>query len=256
MKYYPFLDYRKARDVFEAFVLPGVERALKCGYVKRPHIHIVSLDPSVPFMVGRDLPILFEHSIGRDKWEHPYDRIARSKASISWRTGLPSREVALEKPHLLLPGDTLYWGSAVVDGIVSAASAVEPYFDEMFARTMSSALSAAAQHQRARFMEQEGAPDFLPKHSGNVAYIDAHNRRGAVHCRDVWYLIEHGNTGNPVMLGLAERSTFFSDLQKHGEPIVQVDAGALPFLDAYEVLREEIERLEKQRGNEAAPASR
>ena len=64
-----------------------------------------------------------------DSWEHPFDKIARSKAQISARTGRSTAEV---RPHHRLEDDTVWWGSVVLDDIVVACSGVEPWFDEMF----------------------------------------------------------------------------------------------------------------------------
>ncbi len=159
----PFLDKTKAYNAFEAFVLPGIRNAISGNHVKGGDLHIVALDPNIRYENGRPLPILFEYSFGVEaEWKWPYRKYAYGKAMISWRTGLSSRDVIMTKPHMLLPGDPLYWGSAIVDGVISAVSGVQPYFDEMFARMNSAALCAEATHYATLLASDPDAPDFLP----------------------------------------------------------------------------------------------
>jgi len=47
----------------------------------------------------------------RSLWEYPVDQIAGDKARLTGRTGLSTRKVQFERPQLLLPGDTRYFGS-------------------------------------------------------------------------------------------------------------------------------------------------
>ena len=158
-----FLSAQEAREAFIAFVLPGIANAMQNDNVKRKHLHVVALNPTVPYSADADLPVLFEYSIGeRSEWEWQYDKYARSKALISWRTGLSSREVLLTKPHLLCTGDVRLWGSAIVGGVVSAASGVQPFFDEMFAAMTSAAVVGEASYYAAKMADMgESAPDWL-----------------------------------------------------------------------------------------------
>lgn len=128
-------------------VLPAIESTMRSGRAKRAQLHVVALDPAREYQPEKPLPILFEHSIGEDKWEKDYRGVARAKAGVSWRTGLSSREAAALKPALIKPGDTRWPGSAIVGGIVSAASGVQSYNDEMYAYMTSAALNAEAHRQ-------------------------------------------------------------------------------------------------------------
>ena len=158
-----FLRPKWADEASDAFVLPGIMNAMEQKHIKRPCLHVLTLNPTVPYSPDTPLPILFERSINRGAWEKPYHSFAEGKARISWRTGLTSREVVLCKPHLLLPGDIRFWGSAIVNGIISAASAVESCFDEMFAGMASYAMCGEASYyaQQHAATENPGLPAFL-----------------------------------------------------------------------------------------------
>ncbi|MFZ2593979.1 MAG: hypothetical protein WAX38_04380 [Minisyncoccia bacterium] len=110
--------------------LPSIIAAMKNGSVKREAIHLVVAIRREGMVGGGE--ILFQHSINEALWEKPYGDIAKSKAGISLRTGLPTSLVQAERPDLLVWGDTVFYGSAVRGGIVTAASGVEPWNDEMF----------------------------------------------------------------------------------------------------------------------------
>lgn len=162
-----FLTNHQAEEAFQILVLPSITSAMKAGHIKREHLHVVVLEPGVPYQMDADLPILFEYSIGRrkhwEKWEGglSFDDFARGKARLSWRTGLPSREVVLTKPHLLLPSDCRLWGSSVYGGFITGVSGVEPYFDEMFANMTSAAMVGEASHYANLLAQDPDAPDFL-----------------------------------------------------------------------------------------------
>ncbi len=161
----PFIAADKARDAFEAFVLPGIMSAIAGEHIKRPHLHVVALKPGVKYNHTEHLPVLFEHQVGNPaEWQWPYNEYACGKALITWRTGLSSRDVIMTKPQLMEPGDPRYWGSAIIDGVIVGVSGVEPHFDEMFARMTAAAICAEATHY-AELLAAKGddAPDFLPK---------------------------------------------------------------------------------------------
>lgn len=161
-----FVTADQAREAFEAFVLPGIIRAIQGEHVNRPHLHVTVLNPHIPYTEGAELPIWFEHSIGkRSDWENwggrSFDDFARGKSSLTWRTGFSSREVVLCHPHLLRTGDCHLWGSAIIDGLICGVSGVQPYFDEMFARMTCAAIIAEASHYQAEYSENPDAEDFL-----------------------------------------------------------------------------------------------
>lgn len=120
-------------------VLPIYEAMCEAGAFKRTgHFAIV-----VGTHDGNTFNHLFGKQIGEVRdWEHPYFRIAVSKAEITARTGRSSREAHEVAPWLLEQGDTLYWGSAIEDNIVVACSGVQPWYDEMLSKMIIAAIKA------------------------------------------------------------------------------------------------------------------
>lgn len=137
-----FVSAPIAKQAFE-LVKPVIREMMDQGKVKRRDFHIVIAAP-------RTAPrffILHEESIGeKAKWEAPFDEIARSKAEISWRTGKSSSYIQHCAPHLLTLDDTIYWGSDVLDELVTAGSGVEPYYDELFSGMTNLAIRAMCKH--------------------------------------------------------------------------------------------------------------
>lgn len=124
------LTQQLARQAIE-LVLPVLALMTEQGIVKRRDMHIVVLDPT---HTGRfeDSAILCEHQVGDvRKWEHSYDAIALKKAKMSFEHRLPSQVIVEQVPYLLEGGDTKYFGNACQDGLIVAASGVEPWFDQM-----------------------------------------------------------------------------------------------------------------------------
>ncbi len=97
-------------------------------------LHLVVLDPSVPFGDGAPQPkVLIEHSIGdRARWDVDYADYARRKALLSWRHRMDSRRLQLLEPHRLTADDSVLWGGVWLDGLVVAASGAFPIWDECF----------------------------------------------------------------------------------------------------------------------------
>lgn len=75
--------------------------------------------------------LLVERVGDHTTWLLPYDSIAISKAQVTLRHGKPTRDVPLEEREV---GDTLFFGSAIVENIIVAVSGFNPNLDEMFAR--------------------------------------------------------------------------------------------------------------------------
>lgn len=125
---------RKAIPIVEA----AYKAVVNAGWLKCNDLHMVIMDPTEiyagePCLESFQMAILLEHSFtDPDKWEHPYNEIARAKTHATWRTGLPTRFIRECAPHLLKYGNTRYGGSVNVDGIIVACSGVQPWFDEMF----------------------------------------------------------------------------------------------------------------------------
>lgn len=89
---------------------------------------------------------------------YPNLDIALKKAEMSARTGLPTAQLAA---HHFRSGDTVYWGSAVVDGIVVACAGLEPYDDELFSHWIAAAVKAEASRALARYLEDNKDANFL-----------------------------------------------------------------------------------------------
>jgi hypothetical protein len=87
---------------------------------------LIVLDPS-----SADADVLFR---GRVDDNHPkaakYDELALAKAMVSWGTGLLSRTVQQDAPHLLRPGMTKWGGAVVESGLVVSFSGVQAVYDE------------------------------------------------------------------------------------------------------------------------------
>ena len=143
----------KAFDI----VNPAIQQAMKSGIVNRQAGFLVVLDPATPWEPKykkaderfEEEIVLFNNFFGHpDHWEYPYDKIALSKAFISWKTGRSSREVQLEAPYLYEAGMTKYGGSAVgPGGLVVAFSGVEEHFDQMFSEMMRAAIKGVCLHE-------------------------------------------------------------------------------------------------------------
>ncbi len=136
---------RKAVDM----VRPAILAAMESGLMKRKDLHIVIMNPAMrPFEVYYEHDaILYEESFGdKKKWARDYAKFAQAKAIISWRTGLPTHLVRETMPYLLKASgswsDTPYWGSAVLHGIVVAASGAQSWYDEWVSYMVAAACRA------------------------------------------------------------------------------------------------------------------
>ncbi|PWB38982.1 MAG: hypothetical protein C3F02_01070 [Parcubacteria group bacterium] len=147
---------KKAASMAISIISPSVIQLLRQsiilgGIFKRGQLHVVVLDPTSRWEQGAEIidAVLAEYTFNEDNrpLEGPYRDIALGKAMVSWRTGQPSGWVAQFAPHLLLPGDSKHRGSWVTDGIVTTASGVQGYFDEMVAKWLGAACSALSRHQ-------------------------------------------------------------------------------------------------------------
>lgn len=160
-----FVD-RTAAEKAVGMSLPLIREAMQHKEVgESGFLYIVVMDPvRTPDNASFEEAILYEHAVGdREKWDADYAGFARAKARLAWRTGLDSHLVQELRPHLLRAGDTVLWGSAVVDGIVVGVSGANPWYDEAFAGTVAMCLraiakaDAIAQRQQALFLPQADA---------------------------------------------------------------------------------------------------
>lgn len=154
---------RSAAQAAVELALPLIQRAMTLPQVGESGVlYIVVMDPARgPRDCAFEEAILYERAVGRDRsqWDVDYSAFARAKAKVAWRTGRDSHLVQELSPHLLAAGDTLLWGTAVLDGIVVAASGAHPWYDEAFAGSVAMCLRAIAQ-ERSRAARKLGL--FLP----------------------------------------------------------------------------------------------
>jgi len=89
--------------------------------------------------------VLYEHAIGdRAKWDADYAGLARAKARLSWLHEMDTHVLQSVRPHWLRPGDTVLWGSVVLDGIVVGVSGAYAWYDEAIATAVAACLRAVA----------------------------------------------------------------------------------------------------------------
>ena len=142
-----YLIDRHAAEKAVGFALPMIHEAMQRKEVgESGFLYIVVMDPlRSPANSSFEEAILYEYAVGdRSKWDADYAGFARAKARVAWRTGMDSHLVQELRPYLLAPGDTVLWGSAIVDGITVAVSGANPWYDEAFAGTVAMCLRAIA----------------------------------------------------------------------------------------------------------------
>jgi len=156
-----FID-RHAAEKAIGLAMPMIESAMRIKEVgESGFLYIVVMDPlRTPDRCAFEDAILYEHAVGdREKWDADYGAFARAKARVAWRTGMDGHLVQELRPHLLAAGDTVLWGSVIVDGIVVAVSGANAWYDEAFAGTVAMCLRAIA---KARVTEARSKALFLP----------------------------------------------------------------------------------------------
>lgn len=125
--------------VFLSNALDGIAKPERVG-------HVVVFVPGVEHRTGtvNIVPMcIFEKSFNRDMWKSPYSLIAMSKATQLW-TGQNTDGATSVMPHLLMPGDTPYWGGVKRDGIVVAFSGDKSTIDQMISGMVADAIKALA----------------------------------------------------------------------------------------------------------------
>jgi hypothetical protein len=162
-----FLGPESVKAVIENVLLLAMsDQSLLGKLLIRNVCHVVVLVPSVDNGEGwseqKHEPFLLASCSYGDRrlWTADYDKIARSKATQLWygRNDDGHTDVM---PHLLLPGDTIYWGGVKRKGIVVACSGVQPYFDRMFSGVIADVLIAYAYHQFESSVKTGQSVDFL-----------------------------------------------------------------------------------------------
>jgi hypothetical protein len=151
-----FLDAATAAEAVE-MCLPMIRSAMDSGAVgESGFLYLVLMDPrKTPANSSFDEAILYEYSVGdRSKWDADYRGFAIAKAKVAWKAGMDAHQVQELKPWLLEEGDTVLWGSVVVDGITVAASGAHAWFDEAFAGAVAMCLKALAKRGAGKAREQ------------------------------------------------------------------------------------------------------
>lgn len=142
--------------------LPLIQEAMQRKEVgESGFLYLVILDPvRMPGEWAFEEAVLYEHAVGDvSKWDADYAGFARAKARVAWRTGQDGHHVQELRPHMLVPGDTVLWGSVVLDGLVVSCSGAQPWYDEAFAGTVAMCLRAMAKEKMAAV---RGKDLFLP----------------------------------------------------------------------------------------------
>lgn len=98
--------------------------------------------------------VFFADAIGEvwDEKGEKYANIATCKFGISSRTGKRTRDVRASE---LLPGETVFYGSEVIDNIVIGTSGAMPFDDEKYASWFAADLRAEAERLKHE-LEQAG----------------------------------------------------------------------------------------------------
>ena len=136
--------------------------------------HTVVLVPAMKDERAEDYPswpaqLLYEHSehkncaagpnASENVWPRKFDDIARCMALQLWHDrNYDGTDIV---PHLLFPGDTLFWGGVKRHGIVVATSGVQPYFDRMISGMVADMCIAMAHHAWLESVDQKGNVSFL-----------------------------------------------------------------------------------------------
>jgi hypothetical protein len=158
-----YLINRHTAEQAVAMAMPLIDEAMKHKEVgESGFLYLVVMDPlRTPHNSSFEEAILYEHAVGdREKWDADYAGFARAKARVAWRTGMDSHLVQELQPHLLAAGDTVLWGSVVLDGIVVGVSGANAWYDEAFAGTVAMCLRAIA---KGRVVEERRKGLFLPQ---------------------------------------------------------------------------------------------
>jgi hypothetical protein len=156
-----FID-RHAAEKAVKMSLPLITEAMKLKEVgESGFLYLVVMDPVLtPANSSFEEAILYEYPVGDEsKWDADYAGFARAKARVAWKNGMDGHAVQELRPHLLTAGDTVLWGSIVVDGIVVSASGANPWYDEAFAGTVAICLRAIA---KANVSAERSKNLFLP----------------------------------------------------------------------------------------------
>jgi hypothetical protein len=147
-----------------ADVRPALDAAIESGLVTRRDMAIVvtatrDINPWPDTPQGfRETCYLVAEIGDLSRSAFPNREIALKKAELSARTGRPTASLP---PQYLGQGDTVFWGSAVLDGIVVACAGLEERHDEMLSWWIAAAMQAAAREEFRRRVAEQPNESFL-----------------------------------------------------------------------------------------------
>lgn len=130
---------------------------------KRTDMHIVVMDPlKKPWEASFEEAILLEKSLS-DKagWENPYADFALAKARQAWRDGSDNARKQLLAPATLAAGEIVHYGSFEYQGVIVAASGVEPWFDLLVSGWVALAIQQLAQDYYQKFKSANPTAAYL-----------------------------------------------------------------------------------------------
>ena len=131
-----------AEDAF-AMIRPQIEAFLASqGFAPNLAFAITATAALRPAdaVAGSASPFYLVAALGnKADWPADLEALAMAKAAKSARTDRDSADLPA---HYLLAGDTLAWGSVVLDDIVVACSGIKPWFDEMLAMWLAATVKA------------------------------------------------------------------------------------------------------------------
>ncbi|MDX2481795.1 MAG: hypothetical protein QNK24_15845 [Desulfuromusa sp.] len=130
---------------------------------KRTDMHIVVMDPTQkPWEVSFEEAILLEKSLSdKTGWTLPYDEFARAKARQAWRDSSDNVKKHLLGPATLKEGELVHYGSFEYQGVIVAASGVEPWFDVLVSGWVALAIQQLAQDYYQKFKIENPTTPYL-----------------------------------------------------------------------------------------------
>ncbi|HCC05452.1 TPA: hypothetical protein DEP58_04075 [Patescibacteria group bacterium] len=139
-----------------------MDDAEQFGIVKKA-CHICVAVPSVEHHLSHhkniSMEMLYEFSYNKDLWTAEYAKIANSKALQLWEDRNDGRTDIM--PHLLFPGDTVYYGGVKRHGIVVTCSGFPPWIDQMIAGMIADMIVALAYTTWRTSEEYKNEMDFV-----------------------------------------------------------------------------------------------
>ncbi len=104
----------------------------------------------------------YSRSFGRKQWKRDYQSIANSKAKqIAFGLNSGGSE-QITPAHLILEGETPYWGGCKIDDIIVACSGLQPWFDQMISRQVAAMIIALARENYETYLSEKNEKvDFI-----------------------------------------------------------------------------------------------